>query len=185
MAHPDLSSAQPCVSSAIPGAPRVSWQPHSQSSQLWGFTTLGSWSDNSQILPQVPRDKNTFCWYLFILQSHCSTSYLMYLWVHLASTMCSVPLSFSIGGSICQIPSRYAFCYFCRCICSHISGYPNYRVLYSLVISSSAALADCWRHTNWLISSCDYLPVSIPHGTSAQHFGYCNCLRYGLFLIPV
>jgi len=49
---------------ALPGAPRCTWRPLHRSSQLWDLTTLGFRSNNSQILPEAPSDKTTFCWSL-------------------------------------------------------------------------------------------------------------------------
>lgn len=82
---------------------------------------------------------------LLVLLSNRSTFYFVYLYVHFTSALCLVHLSSPIAGSPCQVSSMYAFHYFCRCACWQVSGYPYYRVMHSLVILSSAALADCCR----------------------------------------
>jgi len=41
--------------------------PQHWSSQLWDFTTLGFWSDNSQTLQESPSDKNTFWWWICVI----------------------------------------------------------------------------------------------------------------------
>jgi len=46
----------------LPAVPRSTWRPLHQSNQPWDITSLGFYSDNSQILPEAPRVKNTFCW---------------------------------------------------------------------------------------------------------------------------
>jgi len=47
--------------------PRCTWRPLHWSSQLRDMTIMGFWSDNSQILPEGPRDKNALCWWLWSL----------------------------------------------------------------------------------------------------------------------
>jgi len=69
---PDLSpahSGSPLVVTRHPmsgqifaGAPRCSWRPLHQSSTLRDSTTLRFWSDNSETLPEAPRDKDELCW---------------------------------------------------------------------------------------------------------------------------
>jgi len=78
-ALPVLFSALPIVSQACTGSllvlpdiqypgrfltatPRCAWWSLYQSRLLWYLTTLGFWTDNSQILPDALNDNNKYCW---------------------------------------------------------------------------------------------------------------------------
>jgi len=58
---PGRSLGLPGIWQALPCVPRCRWRPMHWFCQLWDLITLGFWSNNSQILPDVPRDINTFC----------------------------------------------------------------------------------------------------------------------------
>lgn len=47
----------------FPSVPRCTCWPLYQSGQLCNFTSLAFWSDNVQMIPEVPHDKNIFCWW--------------------------------------------------------------------------------------------------------------------------
>jgi len=58
---PWLSRDVLCPHRFVAGARRCSWRPLHPSCELWDWSTLRFWSDNSQTLPDAPRDKNASC----------------------------------------------------------------------------------------------------------------------------